>query len=122
MGLFIKYTCYLRYVSTKLSIIHSYIDLGTEPDLPLCVMGMHDCESTCSVVFTEVMIYFFPKEPVAELRVPMFQLSLTGDDLDTDSAMGVSIFMDDRSMCTFATEEEVSEFVCVHYTFLPRMR
>jgi len=74
------------------------------------------------VVFTEVRIYFSPKEPVAELRVPMFQLSLTRDDLDTDSAMGVSIFMDDRSMCTFATEEEVSEFVCVHYTFLPRMR
>ena len=65
------------------------------------------------VVFTEVTIYFSPKEPVAELRVPMFQLSLTRDDLDTDSAMGVSIFMDDRSMCTFATDEEVSEFVCI---------
>ena len=44
----------------------------------------------------------------------MFQPSLTRDDFDTDSAMGVSIFMDDRSMCTFATDEEVSEFVGIH--------
>jgi len=39
--------------------------------------------------------------------------------------MGVSIFTDDRSMCTFATDEEVSQFVCVHFTLLheyPRMR
>jgi len=46
----------------------------------------------------------------------MFQPSLKRDDFDTDSAMGVSIFTDDRSMCTFATDEEVSEFVCTHYT------
>ena len=32
--------------------------------------------------------------------------------------MGVSIFTDDSSMCTFATDEEVSEFVCVRYTLL----
>ena len=42
---------------------------------------------------------------------------------DLDSAIGSSIFMDDRSMCTFATDEEVSEFVCIHYILLGiRMR
>ena len=46
----------------------------------------------------------------------MFQPSLTRDGFNTDSAMGVTIFMDDRSMCTFSTDEEVSEFVCIHYT------
>ena len=43
----------------------------------------------------------------------MFQPALTRQDFDTDSAMGGSIFTDDKSMCTFATDEEVSEF-CVH--------
>ena len=41
----------------------------------------------------------------------MFQPALTRHDFDTDSAMGGSIFTDDKSMCTFATDEEVSEFV-----------
>ena len=41
----------------------------------------------------------------------MFQPALTRQDFDTDSAMGGSIFTDDKSMCTFATDEEVSEFV-----------
>ena len=48
----------------------------------------------------------------------MFQPSLAKDDFDADSAMGISIFTDDRSTCTFATDEEVSEFVYVHYTLL----
>ena len=43
----------------------------------------------------------------------MFQASLTRCDFDTDSAMGVSIITDDRSMCTFSIDEEVSEFVGV---------
>ena len=41
----------------------------------------------------------------------MFQLALTRQDFDTDSAMGGSIFTDDKSMCTFSTDEEVSVFV-----------
>ena len=66
------------------------------------------------MVFTQEMISFSLYEPIAELKGPLSQVSLTSDDSDTDSAMGVSIFMDDRSMCTFATDEEVSEFVCIH--------
>ena len=45
----------------------------------------------------------------------MFQPSLTRDDFDTDSAMGVSIFTDDKSVCTFSGDEEVSE---VAYTYI----
>ena len=74
------------------------------------------------VVLTQEMICFSLQEPITELRGAVFQPSLTRDDFDTDSAMGVSIFTDDRGMCTFATDEEVREFVCTHYTFLPRMR
>ena len=41
----------------------------------------------------------------------MFQPALTRPDFGADSAMGDSIFTDDKSMCTFATDEEVSESV-----------
>ena len=41
----------------------------------------------------------------------MFQPALTRQDFDTDSAIGVSILTDDKSMGTFATDEEVSECV-----------
>ena len=66
------------------------------------------------MVFTQEMISFSLYEPTAELKGPVVQASLTTDDFDTDSAMGISIFTDDRSMCTFATDEKVSEFVCIH--------
>ena len=63
------------------------------------------------------MISFSLYEPTAELKGPVVQASLTTDDFDTDSAMGISIFTDDRSTYTFATDEEVSEFVCI-YSYL----
>ena len=65
------------------------------------------------MVFTQEMISFSLYKPIAEVRGPVFQASLTRCDFDTDSAMGVSIITDDRSMCTFSIDEEVSEFVGV---------
>ena len=51
----------------------------------------------------------------------MFRPSLTTDNFDTDSAMGVSILTDDRSVCTFASDEEVSEFVCMHRLYITQI-
>ena len=48
---------------------------------------------------------------MGELRGPVFQPALTSHDFDTDSAMGVSIFTDDKSVYTFSDDEEVSELV-----------
>ena len=39
----------------------------------------------------------------------MFQAALTTHDIDVDSAMGTSIITDDRSLCRFSDDEEVSE-------------
>ena len=69
------------------------------------------------MVFTQEMIFLSLYEPIAELKGPLSQVSLTSNDFDTDSAMGISIFTDDRSTYTFATDEEVSEFVCI-YSYL----
>ena len=44
----------------------------------------------------------------------MFQPALTRHDFDVDSAMGGSILTDDKSRCTFVTDEEVSEFVSIN--------
>ena len=46
---------------------------------------------------------------MGELRGAVFQPALTSHDFDTDSAMGVSILTDYKSMCTFSDDEEVSE-------------
>lgn len=40
---------------------------------------------------------------------------MTRDDIDADSAMGISITTDNKSIYTFATDEEVSEFVSIEY-------
>ena len=44
----------------------------------------------------------------------MLQAALKIHDIDTDSAMGVSIITDDRSSCRFSDDEEVSECVYVY--------
>lgn len=57
-------------------------------------------------------------EPIAELRGPVFQALLRWDEVVTDSGIFTddrSSFTDDMSTCTFATDQEVSEFVCVHF-------
>jgi len=48
----------------------------------------------------------------------VFQALLTWDEVVPDSGIFTddrSSFTDDRSTCTFATDQEVSEFVCVHF-------
>jgi len=73
----------------------------------------YGCECTCSSGIDSRGDSFSLYKPVAELRGPVFQPSLTRDNFETDSAMGISVFTDDRSMCTFTTDEEVSE-LCVY--------
>ena len=50
-------------------------------------------------------------EPVAELKVPVFQAALTVHDIDADSAIWTrsSVITDDRNSCRFSDDEEVSE-------------
>ena len=60
-------------------------------------------------------------EPVAELRVQMFQAAqLTVHDIDADSAIWTcsSAITDDRSSCRFSDDEEVSECVYVYIIML----
>ena len=76
------------------------------------------CESTCSSGIHLRDDFLFPLEPSAELRGPAFQALLARVEVVRDSGIFTddrSSFMDDRSMCTFATDQEVSEFVCVHF-------
>ena len=67
---------------------------------------------TSEVSMSKVYHYYFSLlEPVAELRVPMFQAALTVPDIDADSAIGTcaSIITGDRSSCGFSDYDEVSE-------------
>ena len=53
-------------------------------------------------------------EPVAELRVPVFQAALTTHNIDADSAIWTHSSIITDSSCRFSDDEEVSECVYVY--------